>query len=75
MTVGMSTISGGVMVVFVTMLSGLYETNLIGHFLTASIISVPAAIMYANIMMPSDKKLKMKVRLKNQNSIEAPCMH
>ena len=56
MTVGMSTISGGVMVVFVTMLSGLYETNLIGHFLTASIISVPAAIMYANIMMPSDKK-------------------
>ena len=56
MTVGMSTISGGVMVVFVTMLAGLYETNLIGHFLTASIISVPAAIMYANIMMPSDKK-------------------
>jgi CNT family concentrative nucleoside transporter len=56
MTVGMSTISGGVMVVYVTMLSGHYETNLIGHFLTASIISVPAAIMYANIMMPSDKK-------------------
>ena len=56
MTVGMSTISGGVMVVFVTMLSGLYSENLIGHFLTASIISVPAAIMYANIMLPSDLK-------------------
>ena len=56
MTVGMSTISGGVMVVFVTMLSGLYSENLIGHFLTASIISVPAAIMYANIMLPSDVK-------------------
>ena len=56
MTVGMSTISGGVMVVFVTMLSGLYSENLIGHFLTASIISVPAAIMYANIMLPSDIK-------------------
>ena len=64
MTVGMSTISGGVMVVFVTMLSGLYETNLIAHFLTASIISVPAAIMYANIMMPSDKKTE------DQNEIE-----
>jgi CNT family concentrative nucleoside transporter len=64
MTVGMSTISGGVMVVFVTMLSGLYETNLITHFLTASIISVPAAIMYANIMMPSDKKTE------DQNEIE-----
>ena len=56
MTVGMSTFSGGVMVVFVTMLSGLYSENLIGHFLTASIISVPAAIMYANIMLPSDIK-------------------
>ena len=64
MTVGMSTISGGVMVVFVTMLSGHYETNLITHFLTASIISVPAAIMYANIMMPSDKKTE------DQNEIE-----
>ena len=54
MTVGMSTISGGVMVVYTTMLADLYGTALIGHFLTASIISVPAAIMYANIMMPSD---------------------
>ena len=56
MTVGMSTISGGVMVVYTTMLNDLYGTSLIGHFLTASIISVPAAIMYANIMMPSNQK-------------------
>ena len=56
MTVGMSTISGGVMVVYTTMLTDLYGTSLIGHFLTASIISVPAAIMYANIMMPSNQK-------------------
>ena len=56
MTGGMSTISGGVMVVYTTMLNDLYGTSLIGHFLTASIISVPAAIMYANIMMPSDQK-------------------
>ncbi len=60
MTVGMSTISGGVMVVFVTMLSELYTINLITHFLTASIISVPAAIMYANLMMPSDIKTEKK---------------
>ena len=44
------------MVVYTTMLADLYGTALIGHFLTASIISVPAAIMYANIMMPSDEK-------------------
>ncbi|MDB3991075.1 Na+-dependent nucleoside transporter [Gammaproteobacteria bacterium] len=56
MIVGMSTISGGLMVVYTTMLGGLYEASLIGHFLTASIISVPAAIMYANIMLPSDLK-------------------
>ena len=56
MTVGMSTISGGVMVVYTTMLNDLYGKSLIGHFLTASIISVPAAIMYANIMMPSNQK-------------------
>ena len=52
----MTTISGGVMVVYTTMLNDLYGTSLIGHFLTASIISVPAAIMYANIMMPSNQK-------------------
>ena len=56
MTVGMSTISGGVMVVYTTMLTNLYGPTLIGHFLTASLISVPAAIMYANIMMPSNQK-------------------
>ena len=29
--------------------------NLIQHFLTASILSVPAAILFANIMMPSNE--------------------
>ena len=56
MTVGMSTISGSVMVVFTTFLNDIYGTGLIGHFLIASIISVPAAIMYANIMIPEDHK-------------------
>ena len=49
MTVGMSTIAGSVMVIYTTMLSPIYGIGLIGHFLTASLISVPAAIMYANI--------------------------
>ena len=56
MTVGMATISGSVMVVFTTFLKDIYGTSLIGHFLIASVISVPAAIMYANIMMPDDEK-------------------
>ena len=56
MTVGMSTIAGSVMVIYTTMLSPIYGIGLIGHFLTASLISVPAAIMYANIIIPSETK-------------------
>jgi CNT family concentrative nucleoside transporter len=56
MTVGMSTIAGSVMVVYTTMLSPIYGPGLIGHFLSASLISVPAGIMYANMMIPSDVK-------------------
>ena len=53
MTVGMSTIAGSVMVVYTTMLTPIYGPGLIGHFLSASLISVPAGIMYANMMIPS----------------------
>jgi|TARA_B000000475_G_scaffold270014_1_gene264905 CNT family concentrative nucleoside transporter len=56
MTVGMSTIAGSVMVVYTTMLTPIYGPGLIGHFLSASLISVPAGIMYANMMIPSDIK-------------------
>ena len=56
MTVGMSTIAGSVMVVYTTMLSPIYGFGLIGHFLTASLISVPAGIMFANMMIPSEVK-------------------
>ena len=56
MTVGMSTIAGSIMATLNLMLFDVYGTSLIGHFLTASIISVPAAIMYANMMMPSEEK-------------------
>ena len=56
MTVGMSTIAGSVMVIYTTMLSPINGIGLIGHFLTASIISVPAAIMYANIIIPGETK-------------------
>ena len=30
------------------------NVNLIQHFITASVLSVPAAIMYSNIMIPSN---------------------
>ncbi len=56
MTVGMSTIAGSVMVVYTTMLTPIYGSGLIGHFLTASLISVPAGIMFSNMMIPSEVK-------------------
>ena len=66
MTVGMSTIAGSVMVVYTTMLFPIYGAGLIGHFLSASLISVPAAIMYSNIMLPSDVKTDFPDKSSNE---------
>ena len=55
MTAGMATVAGSVMVALISILEVQFANeNLIQHFLTASILSVPAAIMYANIMIPSN---------------------
>lgn len=56
MTAGMATVAGSVMVALISILEVQFANiNLIQHFLTASILSVPAAIMYANIMIPSNE--------------------
>jgi len=55
MTAGMSTVSGSIMIALVMMLQPQFlDVNLIQHLITASILSIPAAIMYANIMIPSN---------------------
>ena len=55
MTAGMSTVSGSIMIALVSMLQIQFENiNLVQHLITASILSIPAAIMYANILIPSD---------------------
>ena len=54
MTAGMATVSGSVMIALAGQLENQFEgLNVVQHFLTASILSVPAAIMYAEIMSPS----------------------
>ena len=54
MTAGMSTVSGSIMIALVSMLQPQFpDLNLIQHLVSASILSIPAAIMYANIMIPS----------------------
>ena len=55
MTAGMATVAGSVMVALISILDTAFtDENLIQHFITASVLSVPAAIMYANIMIPSN---------------------
>ena len=48
------------------MLFPIYGAGLIGHFLSASLISVPAAIMYSNIMLPSDVKTDFPDKSSNE---------
>ena len=56
MTTGMATVAGSVMIALITILQVQFgDINLIQHFITASVLSVPAAIMYANIMIPSNE--------------------
>ena len=56
MTAGMATVSGSVMIALAGQLENQFQgINVVQHFLTASILSIPAAIMYAEIMYPSDE--------------------
>ncbi len=51
MTAGMATVAGTVMVLYASILTDVIP-NVIGHLLTTSIISVPAAIVVAKVMVP-----------------------
>jgi CNT family concentrative nucleoside transporter len=51
MACGMATIAGTVLVIYTTLLAGVLD-DAAGHLLTASLISAPAAIMFAWLMVP-----------------------
>ncbi len=51
MTGGMATIAGGVMAAYVGMLRGFYP-DIAGHLLAASVMSAPAALVMAKLLMP-----------------------
>jgi CNT family concentrative nucleoside transporter len=55
MTGGMATVAGGVLAAYVAMLSPHIE-NIAGHLLTASIMSAPAALLAAKILVPETSK-------------------
>jgi CNT family concentrative nucleoside transporter len=52
MTVGMSTVAGSVMIAYVTMLGG---GDYAGHLATASLLSAPAGILVAKLMLPESE--------------------
>jgi concentrative nucleoside transporter, CNT family len=53
MTVGMATIAGSVMVIYSAML-GEQMQGVLGQLITKSIMSVPAAILFAHVIIPED---------------------
>jgi CNT family concentrative nucleoside transporter len=57
MTSGMATVAGTVMFLYAGFLSHIVD-DAIGHILTASIISAPAAILVSTLMVPREKELQ-----------------
>ncbi len=69
MTCGMATIAGTVMVLYATILNATVP-GIMGHLLTASIISAPAAVTIAKLMVPesgepSTGKIELPVQAKS----------
>lgn len=73
MVLAMSTISGAVLVLYAQTLSRA-APDAVGHMISASLISLPAAIMLARIMTPGDGRTDASVNdsaLKYESSIDA----
>lgn len=75
MTAGFATVAGGVMALYVKMLSDI--PGIAGHLMAASIMSAPAALVIAKIIYPETEDsltagdLKMDVRRMDTNLVEA----
>ena len=78
MTGGMATIAGGVLAAYVSFLGGddpVQQAFFAKHLLTASIISAPAAIIAAKILVPETEELNQKLTISKEkigtNALEA----
>ncbi len=76
MTGGMATIAGGVMAAYVGILMG-YLPNIAGHLLAASIMSAPAALVMAKMLVPETEEpetrgiVKLQLEITDANVIDA----
>ena len=73
MTLAMSTISGAVLVLYAQTLSRVVP-DAVGHMISASLISLPAAILVSRLMVPGSEKTAANIEettLKYESSIDA----
>lgn len=74
MTTGMATIAGTVMVLYASILSSVIP-DVLGHILIASIISAPAAILIAQIMIPESRATlsseEISIQIQDQSTMDA----
>jgi len=67
---GFATVAGGVMLAFVGMLSG-YFPNIAGHLIAASVMSAPAALVMAKIMVPETQDASHEGDVETHDDSEA----
>ncbi|MEW6322527.1 MAG: nucleoside transporter C-terminal domain-containing protein [Acidobacteriota bacterium] len=75
MSLGLSTVSGVVLVLYAQTLQGVVD-NAIGHLVTASLVSLPATLLLARIVVPGDgtaakTAVADEADLKYESSIDA----
>lgn len=76
MTGGMATVAGGVMAAYVGFLSP-YFPDIAGHLLAASVMSAPAALLFAKLMFPETEEpqtagvVKIHLEKTDRNIIDA----
>ncbi len=78
---GMATIAGGVMAVYVTLLGGndpAEQVRWATHLLTASVLSAPAALIIAKILLPEEEEVDSSLHLSAErpgtNVLDAVCI-
>ncbi len=78
---GMATIAGGVMAAYIQFLGGddpAERTRWATHLLTASVLSAPAALVIAKILMPQEEPIDRELRLSDEkpgeNLLDAICL-
>lgn len=80
MTGGMATIAGGVMAAYVAFLKDAGFADAAGHLLAASVMSAPAALVMAKIIVPETAEsetrghVRMQLDREGNNLLDAICM-